>query len=259
MAECWRARRRVRRVRRVQQVQRVQRAAERWGAWLRREVGPQLADPCNPLQGCSGACEPGPSAPHSGSSATWPCLESCPIRARSAAERQSTEANTSLSIINTRHQPASFIQSAPAPCIARNHNARHMDSSLHEVWQAAAGSPFVPTVGKDSQFLIAFVLLVFGFFLGGAFTLSRFRHCDSAVYLVCPANHAPQTGRWSTCPSSPFPLPWPLRTLMPTPRPSSSSACLTLVPGSAWFTCSVRSEFTSKIPKASRRVCTIEF
>src|SRR4051794_15287962 len=57
------------------------------------------------------------------------------------------------------------------PCVARNHNARHMDSSLHEVWQAAAGSPFVPTVGKDSQFLIAFVLLVFGFFLGGAFTL----------------------------------------------------------------------------------------
>ena len=57
-----------------------------------------------------------------------------------------------------------------------------MDSSLHEVWQAAAGSPFVPTVGKDSQFLIAFVLLVFGFFLGGAFTLSRF--CDRDVALL---------------------------------------------------------------------------
>ena len=59
-----------------------------------------------------------------------------------------------------------------------------MDSSLHEVWQAAAGSPFVPTVGKDSQFLIAFVLLILGFSLGGAFTLSRFRDSDSAVYSV---------------------------------------------------------------------------
>ena len=47
-----------------------------------------------------------------------------------------------------------------------------MDSSLHEVWQAAAGSPFVPAVGKDSQFLVAFVLLVLGLGLGGAFTLS---------------------------------------------------------------------------------------
>ncbi|KAK4041550.1 DNA repair exonuclease [Parachaetomium inaequale] len=48
-----------------------------------------------------------------------------------------------------------------------------MDSSLHEVWQAAAGSPFVPAVGKDSQFLVAFVLLVLGLGLGGAFTLNR--------------------------------------------------------------------------------------
>jgi hypothetical protein len=47
-----------------------------------------------------------------------------------------------------------------------------MDSSLHEVWQAAAGSPFVPTIGKDSQFLVAFVLVVLGFGLGGAFALS---------------------------------------------------------------------------------------
>jgi len=48
-----------------------------------------------------------------------------------------------------------------------------MDSSLHEVWQAAAGSPFVPTVGKDSQFLVAIVLLVLALGLGGAFTLNR--------------------------------------------------------------------------------------
>ncbi|KAH6651155.1 hypothetical protein F5144DRAFT_558599 [Chaetomium tenue] len=48
-----------------------------------------------------------------------------------------------------------------------------MDSSLHEVWQAAAGSPFVPTVGKDNQFLVGFVLLLLGLGLGGAFTLNR--------------------------------------------------------------------------------------
>ncbi|KAK4174286.1 putative DNA repair protein Rad1 [Triangularia setosa] len=48
-----------------------------------------------------------------------------------------------------------------------------MDSSLHEVWQAASGSPFIPTIGKDNQFLFAFILLVLGFGLSGAFALNR--------------------------------------------------------------------------------------
>lgn len=48
-----------------------------------------------------------------------------------------------------------------------------MDSSLHEVWQAASGSPFVPTIGKDSQFLVGFTLLVLGLLLTGTFTLNR--------------------------------------------------------------------------------------
>ncbi|KAJ4290734.1 hypothetical protein N0V88_006483 [Collariella sp. IMI 366227] len=48
-----------------------------------------------------------------------------------------------------------------------------MDSSLHEVWQAAAGSPFVPTIGKGSQFPVALVLVVLGFLLGGTFALNR--------------------------------------------------------------------------------------
>ncbi|AEO70018.1 uncharacterized protein THITE_2120840 [Thermothielavioides terrestris NRRL 8126] len=56
-----------------------------------------------------------------------------------------------------------------------------MDSSLHEVWQAAAGSPFVPTVGKGSQFLVAFVLLLIGFSLSGAFALSMPYLCHSNV------------------------------------------------------------------------------
>ncbi|KAI1650050.1 hypothetical protein F4815DRAFT_441982 [Daldinia loculata] len=48
-----------------------------------------------------------------------------------------------------------------------------MDSSLHEIWQTAPGSPFLPTVGKGSQFLVGFVLLLFGLTLTGAFALNR--------------------------------------------------------------------------------------
>ncbi|KAM5384469.1 hypothetical protein ACJZ2D_001505 [Fusarium nematophilum] len=48
-----------------------------------------------------------------------------------------------------------------------------MDSSLHEVWQAAAGSPFFPTVNKGSQFWVAFFLLLLGLSLTGVFALNR--------------------------------------------------------------------------------------
>ncbi|KAL2112725.1 hypothetical protein VUR80DRAFT_6607 [Thermomyces stellatus] len=48
-----------------------------------------------------------------------------------------------------------------------------MDSSLHEVWTAAQGSPFVPAVGKNSQFYVGFGLLILGLFIGGVFTLNR--------------------------------------------------------------------------------------
>lgn len=47
-----------------------------------------------------------------------------------------------------------------------------MDSSLHEVWQAAAGSPFLPTVGKGTQFLVGSVLLLSGVAATGVFALS---------------------------------------------------------------------------------------
>ncbi len=50
-----------------------------------------------------------------------------------------------------------------------------MDSSLHEVWQAAAGSPFLPTVGKGTQFFLAFFLLLIGLVLTGVFALSESR------------------------------------------------------------------------------------
>jgi len=48
-----------------------------------------------------------------------------------------------------------------------------MDSSLHQVWQAAAGSPFLPAVGKESQFIIAFVLLTLSLAITGVFALSK--------------------------------------------------------------------------------------
>jgi hypothetical protein len=49
-----------------------------------------------------------------------------------------------------------------------------MDSSLHEVWQTAAGSPFLPTVGKGSQFFVGFVLLALGLAITGGFALSEY-------------------------------------------------------------------------------------
>lgn len=48
-----------------------------------------------------------------------------------------------------------------------------MDSSLHEVWQAASGSPFLPALGKDSQFSFAFLLLFLGVLISGVFALSE--------------------------------------------------------------------------------------
>jgi hypothetical protein len=48
-----------------------------------------------------------------------------------------------------------------------------MESSLHDVWEAAAGNPFVPTVGKGSQFVVGFSLLLIGTLLTGYFGLSE--------------------------------------------------------------------------------------
>ncbi|KAI0434964.1 hypothetical protein F5Y09DRAFT_156764 [Xylaria sp. FL1042] len=48
-----------------------------------------------------------------------------------------------------------------------------MDSSLHELWHTASGSPFQPTVGKGSQFFVGFVLLLLGLGLTGGFAFDR--------------------------------------------------------------------------------------
>lgn len=47
-----------------------------------------------------------------------------------------------------------------------------MDSPLHEVWQAATGSPFLPAIGKGSQFYVGFALLLTGIVSTGFFALS---------------------------------------------------------------------------------------
>jgi hypothetical protein len=126
-----------------------------------------------------------------------------------------------------------------------------MDSSLHEVWQAASGSPFVPTVGKDSQFLIAFVLLILGFALGGAFTLSRscpLLHDRIALLMISLADRSVVNLPVLAVPASLALAYVNLHARSPAPMPDAR-VHLTLLPGSAWSTCSVRSEFTSKIPK----------
>jgi hypothetical protein len=51
-------------------------------------------------------------------------------------------------------------------------NSKLMESSLHEVWESAVGNPFVPTIGKNSQFFVGISLLVIGVLLSGLFGLS---------------------------------------------------------------------------------------
>ncbi len=49
-----------------------------------------------------------------------------------------------------------------------------MESSLHQVWESAVGNPFVPTIGKGSQFFLGFTLLTIGLLLSGLFGISTF-------------------------------------------------------------------------------------
>lgn len=89
-----------------------------------------------------------------------------------------------------------------------------MDSKLIDVWQAAAGNPFLPTVGKGTQFLVAFVLLLLGLFSFGIFALSKKPALPNRRQ-VCglEANKCiVQTDLQSTCPSSGSQLLWPSRT-----------------------------------------------
>ena len=45
--------------------------------------------------------------------------------------------------------------------------------SLHEVWEAAAGNPFQPSISKNYQFTVGFSLLLAGVVLTILFGLNR--------------------------------------------------------------------------------------
>ncbi|KAI1342859.1 hypothetical protein F5Y15DRAFT_371237 [Xylariaceae sp. FL0016] len=97
-----------------------------------------------------------------------------------------------------------------------------MDSSLHEAWHTASGSPFLPTVGKGSQFFVGFVLLLLGLALTGAFALSKnlWYYANFRDRLT----HITQTDLLLTSPSLVFLPPWPSRASFP----ESTNAALQL-------------------------------
>jgi len=74
------------------------------------------------------------------------------------------------SLDNTIHSPP---QLAPHTSeYSQKPNSKPMESSLHQVWESASGNPFVPTIGKGSQFFVGFSLLTIGLLLTGLFGLS---------------------------------------------------------------------------------------
>ncbi|KAF2454755.1 hypothetical protein BDY21DRAFT_290944 [Lineolata rhizophorae] len=44
---------------------------------------------------------------------------------------------------------------------------------LLDVWEAASANPYQPTVSKDSQFTVGFILLLIAFIFTGAFGINR--------------------------------------------------------------------------------------
>ena len=83
------------------------------------------------------------------------------------------------------------------------------DQPLLALWEASANSPFIPAVGKDAQFLVAFVLLSIGFVLTALFGLSM--HALHAPLVKLQTNDTAQTSPLRTFPSSPSQHHSPLR------------------------------------------------
>ncbi|GAB1741618.1 hypothetical protein NU219Hw_g7037t1 [Hortaea werneckii] len=46
-------------------------------------------------------------------------------------------------------------------------------ASLTELWEASAGQPFQPTIGKGTQFTVGFTLLLLAFILTSLFGLNN--------------------------------------------------------------------------------------
>ena len=94
------------------------------------------------------------------------------LRTRS---REASEANSRLHYRNSQsHTPIPLQDAFQILDASIPTNLKLMESSLHQVWESAVGDPFVPTVGKGSQFLLGFTLLTVGLLLSGLFGLSTF-------------------------------------------------------------------------------------
>ncbi|CAD0021690.1 unnamed protein product, partial [Aureobasidium pullulans] len=52
---------------------------------------------------------------------------------------------------------------------------------LNDLWEAAAGQPYEPTIGKNSQFTVGITLL----FAGSAYSVWLLRPDFGAVYMIC--------------------------------------------------------------------------
>ena len=123
-----------------------------------------------------------------------------------------------------------------------------MDSSVLDVWQAASGSPFLPTIAKGSQFFVGFSLVTLGFLLTGLFALSMFTALPIRLQFADKFTSRPDLcehpGYRIACFNS-----IRVRTI-PSFRRDSLSNDIT---DSEWCTCSVLSESTSKIPKNDQK------
>lgn len=101
------------------------------------------------------------------SSSKAPSQADCPLNSHHLRLKSLRCSNQSTS------SAATLREARRNPANPHSTSRRHMDSSLHEVWQAAAGSPFLPTVGKGSQFFVASVLLSLALAATGVFALSK--------------------------------------------------------------------------------------
>ena len=136
-----------------------------------------------------------------------------------------------------------------------------MDSSLHEVWQAAAGSPFLPAIGKGTQFFVGFVLLLLGLAITAFFALSKRPsriHCPPAAMLTM----APDRSLLNV-PLLGVPASLAIAFVLPTLFQHGPSQLIATL-DTERSTCSVRSESTFEIPIPLRidtgadGTCTIE-
>jgi len=62
--------------------------------------------------------------------------------------------------------------------------------SLNDVWEAASGNPFYPTVSKERQFFVGFTLLLAAILLAGFFGLNLSAKSHQSILIAIPASLA---------------------------------------------------------------------